>query len=307
MKRKPNLIEMFERINATKIPSTALINEMMENNVRMKTPWSSVVDFFNHYKIDVNGMDQNLVRQVFVNWDNAPFDGISDLEESPDGKVSVEFDGTYGKHWMTFDNAEEWHTYYQDRVLPQAQEAFNTMVKHYQEKINDRQQKKDQEIASRNTIGNMISPEVLNKLKGSTVAENQGDVFAPTPIGQEPYADNQDQLTRNDPDYNSKYAPTIPEGNRPGIVDKEVRFLKVGDVLSGSRAKIIQAPFSGVRTPTGKAEVGVEYPNGKRYLKIWGKYTVVGVIDSAPSSPLPPDADKLPDQISNNEQPSINI
>lgn len=58
---------------------------------------------------------------------------------------------------------------------------------------------------------------------------------------------------------------------------KEVRFLTVGDVLSGSGAKVISSPTSGLKTPPGKMEVGVEYANGQKKVQIWNKYTMVGV------------------------------
>lgn len=61
---------------------------------------------------------------------------------------------------------------------------------------------------------------------------------------------------------------------------KEVRYLKVGDVLSGSGSKVIQAPSSGLKTPSGKVEIGIEYPNGVKKIQTWGKYTVVSVNDT---------------------------
>ena len=65
---------------------------------------------------------------------------------------------------------------------------------------------------------------------------------------------------------------------------KEVRFLSVGDVLTGSGAKVISAPVAGLKTPSGKVEIGIEYPNGIKKTQIWGKYTVVGV--KMPDTPI---------------------
>lgn len=43
---------------------------------------------------------------------------------------------------------------------------------------------------------------------------------------------------------------------------KEVRYLSVGDVLLGSGTKVISASVAGLKTPSGKVEIGIEYPNG---------------------------------------------
>jgi hypothetical protein len=65
---------------------------------------------------------------------------------------------------------------------------------------------------------------------------------------------------------------------------KEVRFLSVGDILSGSRAKVISSPTAGIKTPGGKVEIGIEYPNGVKKIKEWGKYTLVSV--DVPNAPV---------------------
>jgi hypothetical protein len=80
-----------------------------------------------------------------------------------------------------------------------------------------------------------------------------------------------------------------------GIKKTEVRHLKVGDKLAGSGVTVISPPTAGIKTPTGKMEIGIEYPNGKKYLKIWGKYTVVGVktediLPVIPPTVIPPDS-----------------
>lgn len=65
---------------------------------------------------------------------------------------------------------------------------------------------------------------------------------------------------------------------------KEVRYLSVGDVLTGSGAKVVSAPTAGIKTPSGKVEIVVEYPNGQKSLRVWGKYTVVNV--NVPEAPI---------------------
>ena len=100
-------------------------------------------------------------------------------------------------------------------------------------------------------------------------------------IGTTPEPQNQEPFAPTDP----VFAPVIPEGTREGIVNKEVRYLKVGDVLSGSGAKIISAPAAGLKTPAGKVEVGVEYAGGRKKMQLWGKYTLVGV-KQEPAHPL---------------------
>lgn len=58
----------------------------------------------------------------------------------------------------------------------------------------------------------------------------------------------------------------------------KVKYLKAGDVLS-SGAKITSAPVAGLKTPAGKVEVGVEYPNGNKKTQLWGKETTVRLKD----------------------------
>ena len=62
--------------------------------------------------------------------------------------------------------------------------------------------------------------------------------------------------------------------------------MSVGDVLSGSRSKVISAPTAGIKTPSGKVEIGIEYPNGIKKTQTWGKYTVVSV--DVPETAVPP-------------------
>lgn len=69
---------------------------------------------------------------------------------------------------------------------------------------------------------------------------------------------------------------------------KEVRNLSIGDVLTGSGAKVVSAPVSGVKVPTGKVQIGIQYPNGVEKYQVWGKYTIVSVNDpGTPVAPLP--------------------
>lgn len=55
---------------------------------------------------------------------------------------------------------------------------------------------------------------------------------------------------------------------------KQVKFLSLGDVLSGG-ATIVAGPTRGLRTPAGKVEIGVQYPNGNVKLQEWNASTVV--------------------------------
>lgn len=56
-----------------------------------------------------------------------------------------------------------------------------------------------------------------------------------------------------------------------------VSDLKTGDTLS-SGAKVISNPTAGVRTPKGKVEIGIQYPNGKCAVRTWGKSTTIGIV-----------------------------
>jgi hypothetical protein len=58
---------------------------------------------------------------------------------------------------------------------------------------------------------------------------------------------------------------------------KRVIDLVSGDVLSGTKMKVVKGPYDSVRCPKGKTNLVVEYPNGEQYSKVWGKYTTVDV------------------------------
>lgn len=58
-------------------------------------------------------------------------------------------------------------------------------------------------------------------------------------------------------------------------MEKLVKDLKTGDVLSASNAKVISDPVALCKTPKGKVEIGIEYANGKKRLNYWNKYTKV--------------------------------
>ena len=75
--------------------------------------------------------------------------------------------------------------------------------------------------------------------------------------------------------------------NANSSVKKEVRYLSKGDVLTPTMAKVISGPSAGYKTPKGKMEVGLEYPDGRKVLATWGKYTVV-TVKPAPPQPQPP-------------------
>lgn len=58
---------------------------------------------------------------------------------------------------------------------------------------------------------------------------------------------------------------------------KKVKDLQVGDILS-SGTKIVERPFDSISTPRGQINLTVEYPNGNRRTRQWGKHTEVDVI-----------------------------
>jgi hypothetical protein len=71
----------------------------------------------------------------------------------------------------------------------------------------------------------------------------------------------------------------LSEAGRSYKVSKdaiEVSQLKKGDVLKASGAEIV-AISAGAKTPSGKMDVTVKYPNGKEETKQWGKTTKVVV------------------------------
>lgn len=132
--------------------------------LRMKTPIDKVIEFFKHFKIDADKLNPDILRQIFVVWeDEANYEGVSDMEDGKDGSVSVELDGIYGKHWMSFENHQDWNRYYQENILSEARAEFEKLYKEYSMKLSA---KKGDFKNSGNALGNNLSPEMLNKLKG---------------------------------------------------------------------------------------------------------------------------------------------
>lgn len=120
--------------------------------------------------------------------------------------------------------------------------------------------------------------EGLENLNQTTINPNKADGIFDDPYAQEP------NISVN-PDGAGNPNPSLPEttvyetelDKLNNYVNKEVRFLKAGDELYSSGAKIITSPTSGLNTPTGKVEIEVEYPNGRRKVQLWGKYTIVAI------------------------------
>lgn len=54
--------------------------------------------------------------------------------------------------------------------------------------------------------------------------------------------------------------------------------LQRGDRLVGSGTVVLVPPSAGVRTPSGKVDLRVEWPNGSRRWHTWGKHTKVNVV-----------------------------
>lgn len=59
-------------------------------------------------------------------------------------------------------------------------------------------------------------------------------------------------------------------------IDKRVYQLVKGDILT-SGTEILEAPYDSVKTPRGKTNLTVKYPNGTVRSVQWGKSTTVGV------------------------------
>ena len=56
----------------------------------------------------------------------------------------------------------------------------------------------------------------------------------------------------------------------------QVKDLRAGDVLS-SGAKLLAEPCVGIKTPSGKVEIFVLYPNKKSAWQKWNKSTKVTI------------------------------
>jgi hypothetical protein len=93
------------------------------------------------------------------------YDTLSDLDYSYNKQTgeydipSIEWDGPYGKHWVRFDSEEE---------RTEALEKYNKNVKDFTEifikqKEEERQKRRAEYEANRNTIGNLFPD--LSKLK----------------------------------------------------------------------------------------------------------------------------------------------
>ncbi len=53
--------------------------------------------------------------------------------------------------------------------------------------------------------------------------------------------------------------------------------LRKGDRLLGSGCVVLVYPTAGVRTPKGKVDLRVEWPNGSKRWHTWGKNTMVTI------------------------------
>jgi hypothetical protein len=138
--------------------------------------------------------------------------------------------------------------------------------------------------------------QLTNERTGYTAEPQNQNPFANTqlantmPVGDnQPTSDNNTATDDFDPTA-PVFAPVIPEGEvtnqlTKSVTKREVRHLRVGDVLSGTGGKVVSAPTSGLKTPPGKIEVVIEYPNGRKIGKIWGKYTVVGIRPAVEQQP----------------------
>lgn len=62
-------------------------------------------------------------------------------------------------------------------------------------------------------------------------------------------------------------------------MNKQVRDLKIGDILTPTMSKVVVAPSAGITTPSGKMDLIVETSKGKHVFKTWGKFTEVSIKD----------------------------
>lgn len=193
------MIRLFESLNRTTIPSKSILKENVETRLpeqiddlrdsnleasvglgeerNVNIPFEKIAEFFNHYKIDVSSLNPEAVKNVYRVWDKeADFEGLSDMEDGEDGKVSVELDGMYGKHWMTFDSQEQWQEYYENHILADARQAFEGLYKEYDLKSQSQNAPKDMTSSLGDTHG-----DVLSKLKAKMSEEGSQEkkkVFA---------------------------------------------------------------------------------------------------------------------------------
>jgi hypothetical protein len=139
---------------------------------------------------------------------------------------------------------------------------------------------------------NGIKPQIkegledLNTTEGledlNTTVDNPSIVrdIPDSPFAQEP------NISVN-PDGAGNPNPSLPESEIDKLnnhIRRQAQYLKVGDVLYSSGAKVIVAPSRGIKTPTGKIDIVVEYPNGRKSAQQWGRYTVVGI--RPPETPM---------------------
>ena len=142
-------------------------SEKRHLEMRQKTPMSSIRTFFRNYGVDINGLNQELVKSIYVNWDDyVTHDDISDMEESEqeNGPLSVELDGIYGKHWVSFNNHAEWKDYFQKNIANVAKSDFEKAYKELD--MNQKASQGEFEKNDANALGSNLDPEVLKKLKG---------------------------------------------------------------------------------------------------------------------------------------------
>lgn len=140
--------------------------------------FAQIADYFKkYYQIDIAGLNPKIVEKIYNQWDEitSHYDGLSDMEENPDGSLGVEFDGIYGKHWKSFKSHGEFEEYYNKNFKEPLKRDFNNLYKQYSTEI---ERRKIDLASSANTLGNM-HPDAFNKLKTnmSTLNERVLKVF----------------------------------------------------------------------------------------------------------------------------------
>lgn len=141
--------------------------------MRRNTPMSSINEFFEGFGISMNGLKPELVKQIYINWEEyATYDDISDMENSEtDDSIHVELEGVYGKHWVSFNNQQEWDNYYEKHIASEARDDFQRAYKELD--LKDKASKGEFEKNTANTLGSNLSPDVLQKLKGLKETESE--------------------------------------------------------------------------------------------------------------------------------------
>jgi hypothetical protein len=62
----------------------------------------------------------------------------------------------------------------------------------------------------------------------------------------------------------------------------QAQYLQQGDYLPATKSTVIYASASGLRIPSGKVRIDLQYANGKKRTAYWGKSTEIVVERETP-------------------------